>query len=600
MSKLLKKATSRSFYTFEDFLLRLQRSRSCDVPRLYMENQILFQNREDMLQRCIRGVSWRTATQLLGAASCKQPLAADTFRYLLARMLVHNTRIGKLAASGANVSSDPAVCWRVALRVVSEAYVHHGQSTPSRVLVSGLRLLQPSRSWRVAIKLLKFSQISEQLSAQQLLDAAGCCATPSSWELSFRLLTRLHEAKPEMLVGAITSMLPENPESVYALLPQPQRSLSQQHVLDVIGGVVGSAPAKVVLNNEFCLSYLSHLLLSPVYISGQRVDEAVQRLSWEQAMSLFVRAGFVDAFRRRRSPDQLPESSARAAGGGVVPAESTSLPAVVGDGSAQRHVSALLMSCVVRRMPSLNAARLFLNSLDVDRSSLQHHSVASALLHVSVREKVWKEALELLSTISLTAGSASREDSEAVALLVDQLNAVNAYAATATILVPALVPLRIKLDTPRLRLVFQHIHKYNLSLVKDTRKKDGGHPLIPWEAALGWATLLAHNPSRALSGATQHAHATPEAGVSDGKIAATLVHLCVLGGSPQGALRVMNQLRSAGHASFASEREIRALLFCMKYGRDKEAAHVVRHAASRLQPAAAKPLLALHSSWKWQ
>lgn len=283
-----------SRYTFADFLQRLERSPVAHMSPLYHEHRLLFVNRPDMLSKAVLSISWERGLALLQAAYYTQPIAAETYGALLARMLRHNRHVER---SGAG----QLVSWQAAMRVMNEAVITHGTTLPTRVTVSILRLLAPHRQWRAAIDVLKLSQANGQLTKPMLLDAAHACATPAAWPHALRLLMHLHAQDPPLLHDAIQSMRPPGSSAMTAsaaaqALLQPSSTQdsvgptpAQQHILDVLNSVVGTVPHEVALRDPLCMSYLTHLLASTTLspeLKVQRATAAMAQLPWTAALQL--------------------------------------------------------------------------------------------------------------------------------------------------------------------------------------------------------------------------------------------------------------------------------------------------------------------------
>ncbi|KAG5501505.1 hypothetical protein JKF63_03334 [Porcisia hertigi] len=329
-----------SGYTFADFLQRLERSPVSYMSPLYHEHRLLFVHRPDMLSRAVLSVSWERGLALLQAAYYAQPVAAETYRALLARMLRHNRHVLRAGAG-------QLVSWQAAMKVMNEAVLAHGTSLPTRVSVSTLRLLAPHRQWRTAIDVLQLNQTNGQLTKPMLLDAAHACATPVAWSHALKLLMHLHQQDPPLLFDAIQSMRPPGTtaltaaDSAHALLPSVRDAgaptPAQQHVLDVINSVVGSVPHEVVMRSPLCTSYLTHLLASTTLtpeLKVQRATAAMAQLPWTVALALLTDlsepALLTDTeWARVHKRVLLPYNSAAGMrdGGGVIGAERRLSPA---------------------------------------------------------------------------------------------------------------------------------------------------------------------------------------------------------------------------------------------------------------------------------
>ncbi|KAI5684703.1 hypothetical protein MNV84_05011 [Leishmania braziliensis] len=281
-----------SGYTFADFLQRLERSPVSHMSPLYHEHRPLFVNRPDMLSRAVLSISWERGLAILQAAYYTQPVAADTYRALLARMLRHNRHVSRTGAG-------QLVSWQAAMKVMNEAVLAHGTSLPTRVSVSTLRLLAPHRQWCTAIDVLKLNQANGQLTKPMLLDAAHACATSAAWPHALKLLMHLHQQDSPLLFGAIQSMRPPGTTaltaatSAHALLPAVHDGRvptpAQQHILSVLNDVVRSVPQEVAVRSPLCTSYLTHLLASTTLtpeLKVQRATAAMAQLPWTAALAL--------------------------------------------------------------------------------------------------------------------------------------------------------------------------------------------------------------------------------------------------------------------------------------------------------------------------
>lgn len=74
------------------------------------------------------------------------------------------------------------------------------------------------------------------------------------------------------------------------------------------------------------------------------------------------------------------------------------------------------------------------------------------------------------------------------------------------------------------------------------------------------------------------------------KMLSLLINVCVLGGSPQGALHALGYARRVNKTELPHTSQIRALLYCMQYDRPCEAEAIVEQCAKREGEAAAQPL----------
>ncbi|CUG91918.1 Hypothetical protein, putative [Bodo saltans] len=586
MSSAALRSLRKSNYTFEDFLVRLRRSRPSEIPRIYIENKELFLHREDMLQRSVSALPWQAALTLVSTAHYHQPLSTDTFRSVLGTML-HDSREASVTGRASRT-----VSWMASMRVMSEAYVAHGNKTPSRVALSAIRLLQPGREWYHALRTLQFAEFNNHLTIPLALDAAGCCSTPATWQIAMNLLGRVHEENPQLLIGAITSMLPENPDAPYALLAESsRRSRAWSQALHIIGNVVGSLPPEIALTNELSLSYISHLCNSGEYMTSERLEEALGRVPWDAALQLLSRSSSV-LLPQGVTTMLQPSTPTSLEAGTISPVSSLRSVAVVShddvDAHMRRHVSARLLSCVMRRLPLATLDNVLLELRRSEQQSLlQTNDVLAAQLAVMVRESQWERGVQVLQHMVHAYSSRERIGEQAIRDLVDQVIA-SAPAPVLASVTPLLVNMGLAFDSARLRHIFKSL----------LAPSSHGQTSLQWVAALGWATQL-HSESHVADVASK-VNASSQRVIStlDPQIASILVHLCVAGGSPQGALKVITRVHEHSRVRFAHANEIKALLFCMLYGRESEARVIVETAAKK-SDAAARPLAALWKRWDW-
>lgn len=552
-----------------------------------------------MLQRSVSALPWQAALTLVSTAHYHQPLSTDTFRTVLGTML-HDSR--DAVATG---RASKAVSWHAAVRVMSEAYIAHGNKTPSRVPLSTLRLLQPGREWVQALRTLQFAEFNDHLTIPMALDAAGCCASSSTWHLAMNLLGRVHAQDSSILLGAITSLLPANPNAAYALLADDSQSRSRtwSHALQIIGNVVGSLPPEIATSNEFALSYISHLCNSGDYMTTNRLEEALGRIAWDDALTLLCRSSAFISQDTMKLPLMTGEDEATISGGSIVTPASTSGSlgdSVVDedDSHRRRHVTSRLLACVIRRLP-LSALDDVLAQFhrSGQRSVLHAHDVVAAQLVVAVRESQWERGVQLLRGMNTsTPDHRERVGENAIRELVDLL-ILKAPPHVLATLTPLLVNLGIAFDATRLCAVLK-------SLLEDHAhgpegRQTAGSPTVQWVAALGWAFQLHNETSVPDLAEKLTASSQPVVPALDPKLASVLVHLCVAGGSPQSALKVINRVHEHSHVRFAHASEMKALLFCMLYGRKREAHAIVQNAAEKGDATSARSLASLLMRWDW-
>lgn len=559
-SGALLRTLSTTSYTFADFLARLSRSSSRDLPTLYQENRVLFEQREDLLQRAVSALSWEKAATLVSVAQYHQPVAVRTYRALLGTMLAHNRRRG----------ADSLVSWRAALQTVTETYRSHGLTVPSRVALSGFRLIAPHRRWYEAICLLQFAQANDQLSLPMLIDAAGSCATADHWRTALELLGRVHRQQPHRLLQAVQSLIPTGSSDALLAPVEDEHAVSdrqqREHVQRVLGQVVCAVPEEEFVRNELCLSYLTHLCASP-QVKDAALREVLNPLSWHTALRLLSHTPVLQALNRQddtiliagEDPGALQDSST---------ALDVHAPRPVG--SKERRWGAAVLAVVLEKLPTTKAANSFLESVQADRSVTRDTRVASAMITVACRCADVDTALQWVSLLQHPLPVAVASD------LVELLHKSQRALEAATVVLPVWVHLEQSLTGQSLVRLFELILLHNTNAAGS-----GGESLLSWEAALSWSTRLCpqawkEDPSQ-----------------TDPRMITLLLHLCVHGQSAQGALAVLSKARSEWHLRVGLEKEARALLFCMQYGRRLEAAALVENAQRVHGEDAAKPLVEL-------
>lgn len=698
-----------SGYTFADFLQRLERSPVTHMSPLYHEHRLLFVNRPDMLSKAVLSISWERGLAMLQAAYYAQPVAAETYRALLARMLRHNRHVTRTGAG-------QLVSWQAAMSVMNEAVLAHGTSLPTRVSVSTLRLLAPHRQWRTAIDVLKLNQANGQLTKPMLLDAAHACATPDAWRHALHFLVHLHKQDPSLLFDAIESMRPPGTTaltaaaSAHALLPSVREAgaptPAQQHILSVLNSVVGSVPAGVALRDPLCASYLSHLLASttlPPELKVQRATAAMAQLPWTAAVSLLgdlsepallsdadwtrvqgtlaLSAGegatkggspqhkkrrLLTAKKRLRAKAAAAAAPSTPTGAGAEESESGAAEESDAEGLAPpphaerddavimssatetlfarlelAHASPLtaaaMMAVMVEKLPTPAMAAAFLQSCathlaqpaaapradalraagqgaaTTDVGSLaatRHPVVVHALLRNCARHADgWATAVPVLlersaALVPTPAGPLSG--------LVRQLRQAKQVSLAVRLLHEHVIPSGSVL-TPvawedMLECVLAHNRALRLRAEEAARASAAAPPAaaphvsgVHWVSALSWATTrqaassedrIQQTGTGPSSGATAR---RPLEVVSlerplSPKMLSLLVNICVLGGSPQGALHALGYARRVDKTELPNTAEIRALLYCMQYSRPLEAEAIVEQYARREGEAAALPL----------
>lgn len=290
-----------SGYAFADFLRRLERSPVSQMSPLYHAHCDLFRERPDMFTKTVMGISWERSLALLDAAYYAQPIEVETYRGVLARMLLHNHHVR-------GTGSGSLVDWRAATKVYAEAVRTHGNAVPTRMTVSILRLIAPHRQTTEAIGILKLAQANGKLTKPMVMEAAHACASPDSWSDALRLLMHVHKDDPLLIAGAIQSLRPPGTdelarqEGVHSLLTDtvPQPSAEQRHILHILTDVVSNVPWRVAMRSELCHSFLTHLAACTVLSQEEKTKAlatAVANLPLEAVVKLlgaYTEPNFLD------------------------------------------------------------------------------------------------------------------------------------------------------------------------------------------------------------------------------------------------------------------------------------------------------------------
>lgn len=382
----------RAGYTLADFILRLERSPVTHMSPLYHENRQLFVHRPDVFDKIVMSVSWEKGLALIEAAYYSQKVEVSTYRSLLARMLLHNKLVERQEeqllgngardttahslrpsfhpesavhaavtnregdAQGDSGATAALVDWRAALKVFIEALTAHGNSVPSRMAVSTLRLLAPHGQTTAALRVLRVAEANQKLTKPMLVDGAACCANGGNWSEALRLLTCLHREDPELLTEAIQSLRPPGSDTVMLsvsnpgayqdatslynangsseqtgksaawgasestavpLFPGSSPSLtsptpSQRHVLRALNEVVSAVPPEVALTNPLCFSYLTHLTASttlPAEEKARALAAAIRQLPWSTTallLSVYAEPNLLTDEEWQSATSQLP------------------------------------------------------------------------------------------------------------------------------------------------------------------------------------------------------------------------------------------------------------------------------------------------------
>ncbi|KAK7195298.1 hypothetical protein NESM_000455600 [Novymonas esmeraldas] len=696
-----------SGYTFADFLQRLERSPVTHMSPLYHEHRLLFVNRPDMLSRALLSVSWERGLALLQAAYYTQPVAAESYRAMLARMLRHNRHASRTGAGR-------LVSWQAAMSVMNEAVVAHGTSLPTRVSVSTLRLLAPHRQWRTALDVLKLNQVNGQLTKPMLLDAAHACATPAAWSHALGLLMHLHRQEPPLLFDAIQSMRPPGTTALtaatnaHALLPAVREAgaptPAQQHTLEVLNSVVGSVPHEVALAHPLCTSYLSHLLASTTLtaeVKVRRATAAMAQLPWTAALALLgdlsEPALLTDTdWRRVRDTVLLPSTAGDAAHAGrrstssskkrqkrksrgatvdsakdaaatpalghgadvveeptrlspCATASSSSTPPDSAIVAAAAEAAAALFSrlqllrasplavaavvaVMVDKLPTPAMAAAFLQSCAAHLAQSAPTSSAAAealdgpadtdgtvaatrhpvVLHALLRNCVRHESGWAVAAPALLDHSAAQSATppELLSAVVRQLRQARQVTLAVRLLHEHIVPSG-GLLTPEawedmLECALAHNRAARARATGDGLSAEPAPPVhglsgVHWVSALSWAMHRQAAPSEdrihktgtGPSGGAAQRHPLQVVALErpfTPKMLSLLINICVLGGSPNGALHALGYARRVNKTELPHTPEIRALLYCVRYNRPYEAEAIVAQSAERNGDRAAQPL----------
>lgn len=595
-----------SGYTFEDFLKRLERSPTAHMSPLYHEHRELFVRRPDMFSRAVRSITWEKGCAMVGAAYHSQPIALDTYRALLARMLLHN-RFVQRSGSGRFVP------WSLALRTYSEAILTHGNAVPTRMTRSTLRLLASHRQWTGAIALLKLSQANGKMTLPMLVDAADCCATVSTWRTAMTLLGLVHKQSPDVLVDSIQSLRPLGTNAtaaaaaVNALLPDNGGpTVEQKHVLAVLNDVVASVPWETALSNEMCVSYITHLAASTSYSPQEKtkaLTTSTRLFPWEAFVRLMA-AGNAPTLTDLKGSTALLEAAEEKKSVKESELSLLNLPAVKESLRLLENepdTAVPFLAAIVEKLPSAEAAEAFLTEAaamhrdTVAAATLRHPLVVGALLRkCSQQQRAWQLASSVL--LSMAPGPLPCDVASALVL---QMREAKQTSLVVEILQKFFVPAKVVLTREAMEALLACVLAHNRAVaVSSSRTAEQSQVSkrmigsVHWLSALSWATDLLQEDveGRIL----QTGSAVSSAGVNYGppkvvprlkplssRILSLLIYICVNADSPQGALRAMGYARTVNKMELALSEEIQALLYCMMYDRPYEATAIVREAEKK-------------------
>ncbi|KEG09370.1 hypothetical protein DQ04_05331000, partial [Trypanosoma grayi] len=584
-----------SGYTFEDFLKRMERSPTSHMSPLYHEHRELFVGRPDMFTRAISSVSWEKGCALVDAAYHSQPIAVDTYRALLARMLLHNRHVQRSGAGS-------LVMWKAAFRTYSEAILSHGNAVPTRMTLSTLRLLAPHRQWEAAVSLLKLSQANEKLTLPMLVDAARCSATPATWPMALDFLSMVHAQAPNMLADSIQSLRPLGTSAATvsaaanAMLVDNSKgpTAEQRHVLSVLNDVVAAVPWKTALSNEMCVSYLTYLAASTTYPSQEKtvaLTAVLRQYPWEAFKQLMMRQSVVlPAVSGEATSPPIPEDKKLLHQQQEYKLEASPLnyPAVQESLlllKSEPETAVPFIAAIVEKLPSAEVSASFLHeTADIHRdtrvaAALRHPLVVSALLRKCAEHNEWR----LASSVMLSM-SPSTIPCDVASTLVLQMRAAKQASLVVEILQKCIVPSRTMLTQEAMEAVLLCVLAHNraitetASLTFPKTRNTNTTAVIHWRSALSWAVDLLQDDtegrivetgSAPSKGAVRHTHTKviPRLKPMSSRILSLLIHICVNAGSPQGALQAMGYARTVNKTELAMSDEIQALLYCMLYDR---------------------------------
>ena len=523
-----------SVYTMADFVRRLKRSSLDHVAALYHHNRPLFEHRPDVFCHVVGQLSWDRAIVLVRTAAFVQPLPREVYVATL-KSLLRGQR-----------NAEHAVPWRAALGLWSMAVTDHGARMPSVATTCALRLLGPTKQWAHASMLLYRAQSLHQLTQRMVLAAVECYSTPSQWRGAFRLLEHTHRSAPQLLPEAVRSLESYAKRAVSTMRHDPVKPKTVA-VLRSLQAVLPITPWEVALSNPLCVSYLS--LASAYGVHHVAVGGV---LPWAAALQLllFVTNRHAGQLGHGQSPVEL---AAPDAAGAVVAA------ATVRDHSAR-------LATVLRGLPSLHDASRLLENVNADRSVHSHHLVSTALLDIAVRSGSWEAAVGIVRALGGEAVISRATASRLVLLLHGKGQAM----LCRDVVGPKLIETRSRLTRTAAHALLE------CAVVAK----------LPWRESLGLVeSLSATVPGATVAGAVE----------LNPRMVYLLVLLCVKGDAPTAALRVLGFARSELGIELSMAKELEALLFCQRYGREHEARLLLEQCERRYGSQLARPLQQLWS-----
>jgi hypothetical protein len=632
-------------FTLRDFIARLQRSSNDQACALYHENRPLFEGRPDIFADIVLSVPWERGLALAHAARYRQNLEPVVYVALLRRIVRHNALVDR------GVVAPPAASWAAAMRVFSEAFGTYGAVLPSSATALALRALRAGAtrtSWVAAVGLLRLHQHSKatrlggdgdeqtrakamQIGRGSLLAAAAAvtASCPGKWHIGLKLLARLHAEDSEILpaavshlgnvsAGASAPLLQDRP-AANGLGPGLLRA-----AIDTIAMVTAAAPWRVALGNAMCFSYLTHAAAAVCKIDASAgafnagvegaFVRAYDRLPWTWGLRLLehvdrnLSRNVEQVMMVRPSVVIAGPASPRRSGEGQLKGELVTFPS---DAAVARRAE-VLAALKLRGMPSTAAATGALCGIygraSVEDAVARSPVLCRALFGVALREGDAAEALRHLPALN---GPLSRADASR---LVIRLHADKLAREVCLKVLPFLVAHRCVLTPAALQALLECCVVHNRAVA--------GEPLlspafpVDWRTAVSLVTQLSLPVSRdapvTTSGvfaiAASSGPAARTAGrqlvlfpAVDHRTLSLLVSLCVEAGHPEAALRVLGASRVAatstaaktGRPTIAFSKELEGLLFCLAYGRRREAAMIVKEAERKHGAKAGRPLRSL-------
>ncbi|CAD2215456.1 hypothetical protein AGDE_11450 [Angomonas deanei] len=624
-------------YTFEDFLTRLERSPVNHMSPLYHENKQLFIHRPDMFTKAVLSVQWEKGLALLQAAYYTQPIAAETYRGLLSRMLLHNKHVNR-------IGGGRLVSWQAAMSVFMEAVVAHGTTLPTKLHVSTLKLLAPHKQWLSAIQVLQLGQANEQLTKPMVVEAAASCACSAAWREGLQLLLHVHQQEPTLLSGAIESLRPpgtdvlssaDNGQTALLEGPSPGPTSEQLHLLKIVNEVVSATPWEVAMKHALCHSYLTHLIASttlPPEEKTKLLTAALAQFPWDITLKLLCAYGEPELLddeewnrvqllgppkqkrgrKKKKSQKQLSATEEAAPEDAlteelhegnmdlVLRSAETLRDKLQLLESSPETVSALV-SVLAQKMPTVEMTLTLIekSAAWTIRSPIV---VQTILEKCAEEEEGWRPASNLLLQLSQHS---VRLPAEVISKIVLQLRAARQTGILVQLLQRCIIPNQYKLTEAAHVAMFEAVLAHNkayYTLQRANRLAGKDASCVHWLTALSCATDLqapviedrvvatgTGESKGAISNRPEVVRRTVEKPLSD-RVLALLIHICAAADSPHGALKAMGYARTVNKTELPCSDEIRALLYCAVYDRPYEAEAIVSKAREKLNEKESKSL----------